>query len=129
MNNIIITGYIVKDAELRYTTNKTAVTNFTVAAKRDYSKEDKTDFINCFTLGKEKLTQYLTKGTLICIRGSLQIDSYKDKEGKNRTAAKVKVDDVQLLGKKQQQQQQQQQQQGQMTPPGFMAINDDDIPF
>ena len=123
MNSIVITGYVTKDAELRYTSNKTAVTNFTIAVKREFSKDDKTDFINCFTLGKEKLTQYLTKGTLICIRGSLQIDSYTDKEGKNRTAAKVKADDIQLLGKPKQ------QQQGQIPPPGFEAIDDNELPF
>lgn len=123
MNSIVITGYVTKDAELRYTSNKTAVTNFTVAVKREFSKDDKTDFINCFTLGKEKLTQYILKGTLICVRGSLQIDKYTDKEGKNKTVAKVKADDIQLLDKPK-------KADPQTPPPNFETVfNDDEIPF
>ena len=123
MNVICLIGRVVKDAELRYTSNKTAVTNFTVAVKREFSKDDKTDFINCFTLGKEKLTQYILKGTLICVRGSLQIDKYTDKEGKNKTVAKVKADDIQLLDKPK-------KADPQTPPPNFETVfNDDEIPF
>lgn len=71
MNQVVIVGRLVRDAELRYIQGSgTAALGFTVAVDRDYKKKDgtkETDFINMQMMGPraEKLAEYLTKGKLI----------------------------------------------------------------
>lgn len=102
MNNINIVGRIVKDAELKiYDTNQ--VLSFTVAVDRDYIKKDgsrDTDFINCEYSRKDlsKLVEYVKKGVLVSVEGSLNLDKYiKDDETKYYT--KIRTRNLKLLSK------------------------------
>ena len=103
MNKIILTGRLVKDAEMSFLpgTGMPKVT-FTVATDRAYQKDKnnkKVDFIPAEMIGKhvEKLAQYLTKGKMIGIEGELNIDQY-EKDGQKKSFTKVKVDKLEFLG-------------------------------
>lgn len=102
MNKIIISGRLVRDAELSYiASTSTPKMNFSLAVERAYQKDKnnkKVDFINCEQLGKhvENLCQYVTKGKQILVEGELNIDNYK-KEGEKRSFTKVKVDRLEFL--------------------------------
>lgn len=103
MNKIIISGRLVRDAELSYiASTATPKISFTLAVERNYQKDKnnkKVDFINCEQLGKhvENLCQYVTKGKQILVEGELNIDNY-EKEGEKRSFTKVKVDRLEFLG-------------------------------
>lgn len=103
MNKIIISGRLVRDAELSYiASTSTPKMNFSLAVERAYQKDKnnkKVDFINCEQLGKhvENLCQYVTKGKQILVEGELNIDNY-EKEGEKRSFTKVKVDRLEFLG-------------------------------
>ena len=103
MNKILLTGRLVKDAEMSFLpgTGMPKVT-FTVATDRAYQKDKnnkKVDFIPAEMIGKhvEKLAQYLTKGKMIGIEGELNIDQY-EKDGQKRSFTKVKVERLEFLG-------------------------------
>lgn len=102
MNKIIISGRLVRDAELSYiTSTSTPKMNFSLAVERNYQKDKnnkKVDFINCEMLGKytENLCQYVTKGKQILVEGELNIDNY-EKDGEKRSFTKVKVDRLEFL--------------------------------
>lgn len=103
MNKIVLTGRLVRDAELSYIASAaTPKISFTLAVERNYQKDKnnkKVDFINCEQLGKyvENLCQYVTKGKQILIEGELNIDNY-EKDGEKRSFTKVKVDRLEFLG-------------------------------
>jgi single-strand DNA-binding protein len=93
MNNIQLLGRTTQNLELKNTTNGKAVCTFDLAVPRKYSK-DITDFLTCVAWGKtaEMLAKYVVKGQLIAVDGSLQTRKFQDKNGNNRTAYEIKVD-------------------------------------
>ena len=102
MNRVILTGRLVRDAELSYiASTSTPKMSFSIAVERAYQKDKnnkKVDFINCEQLGKhvENLCQYVTKGKAILVEGELNIDNY-EKDGEKRSFTKVKVDRLEFL--------------------------------
>ncbi|MFW5986267.1 MAG: single-stranded DNA-binding protein, partial [Halanaerobiales bacterium] len=78
LNHIILIGRLTRDPEMRYTSNGTPVTNFTLAVERNYTNqqgERDVDFINIVTWRKlaETCAHHLGKGRLVAVDGSLQI--------------------------------------------------------
>lgn len=101
LNKIILVGRLVRDPEMRYTTNGTAVTNFTLAVERPYSNkqgEKEVDFINIVTWRKlaENCAQHLGKGRLVAVDGSLQIRK-SENNGKTYVNTEVVANDVRFL--------------------------------
>lgn len=100
MNNVILTGNLVKECELKYTSGKgTAVLKNTLAVRRD---KDNTDFINIVVWGKaaETVCQYCSKGSKIGVEGSIRTGSYDNKEGKKVYTTEVHSMRIELLGQK-----------------------------
>ena len=102
-NQIVLTGRLVKDAELAYLPGVgIPKATFTVATDRNYQKDKnnkKVDFIPVEMLGAhtEKLAQYVTKGKMIGITGELHIDQY-EKDGAKKSFTKVNADRLEFLG-------------------------------
>lgn len=95
-----MSGRLTKDPELRYTTNNTAVTTFSLAVdRRDENKT--TDFFNCIAWQKtgELISKYVKKGDKITIRGRLQNRSWEDKEGSKHSVTETIVDEVEFQPK------------------------------
>lgn len=130
MNSVILIGRITKDCELRYIPDSgIPVILFTIAVSRNYTKKDgtkETDFIpvEMFGKGKDKLAEYLVKGKLISIQGSIQVDRYKDKDGKNRIYTKVRANHIEFLGNNNHTPLQEES-----IPTSFQAIDDSELPF
>ncbi len=100
MNNIVISGTIVREHELK-DAGQTKVLNNCLAVKREF-KKDETDFINITAFAKtaELINEYTSKGSKLLVTGRLQIDNYKDKDGNARTSARVIVDRMEFIGAK-----------------------------
>ena len=92
MNNIQLLGRITKDLELKTTASGKSVCSFDIAVSRKFNKEI-TDFIPCTVWDKtaEIMCKFVKKGQLIAIDGSLYTRKYEDKNGNNRTAYEVNV--------------------------------------
>ena len=107
MNNIILTGRLTKDVEMRYIpVTGTPVATFTLAVQRDYLKKDGTrevDFIPVEVIGKvaEFCKNYLSKGRLVAVQGSIRVDRYQDKNTQEfKIFTKVAGRNIQALDKK-----------------------------
>lgn len=109
MNKVILMGRLTSEPELKTTPNGISVTSFSLAVDRNYVKqggERKTDFINIVAWRQraEFICKYFTKGQLIALDGSIETRSYVDKNGNNRTAFEVVVENAYFTGDKRTQQ-------------------------
>lgn len=132
MNNVVIVGRLTKDPELKYLTSGTAVATFTMAIDRDYKNKDgsvTTDFIPVEIMGKpaEFVANYITKGRLVGVQGSIRVDRYETPDGEKRTFTKVAGRNIQALESKSKVKQGEQA--PQEAPAEFSAVDDDDVPF
>lgn len=132
MNNVVIVGRLTKDPELKYLTSGTAVATFTMAIDRDYKNKDgsiTTDFIPVEIMGKpaEFVANYITKGRLVGVQGSIRVDRYETADGEKRTFTKVAGRNIQALESKSKTEQGEQA--PQEAPAEFSAVDDDDVPF
>ena len=102
LNHIIIMGRLVKDPELRTTTNGTKVASFRVAVDRDYKagEEKKADFIDCVAWRQrgEFVCRNFGKGMPITVEGRLQIRDYKGNDDVTRRVAEILVENSYFCG-------------------------------
>ncbi len=99
MNNVSLIGRLTADPELRHTQSDLAMTRFSIAVDRSYTKpgEDRqTDFINLIAWRQtaEFICKYFTKGQRIGITGEIRTGSYTDKNGNKRTSFDVVVNNA-----------------------------------
>lgn len=96
LNCITIMGRLTRDPELRRTGSGIAVASFTVAVDRDFAQDGKkeTDFIDCVAWRQtgEFVSKYFKKGSMIVVKGRLQIRNWNDKDGNKRKTAEVVAD-------------------------------------
>ena len=107
INNVVLTGRLTKDAELKYTGTGTAVASFTLAVDRTFKNangEKETDFINVVAWRKtaETLANFTRKGSLIGIQGRIQTRNYENSEGKRIYVTEVVADSFTFLESKKQ---------------------------
>ena len=106
MNQVILIGRLTRDPELRYIAGSgTPVAQFGIAVDREFVGKDgkkETDFIDIQVWGKsaENCTNYIGKGSLVGIQGSLRIDNYKDQQGEFKSFTKVLASNIQFLNAK-----------------------------
>lgn len=148
MNSVILIGRLTRDPELRFTSAGRAVTTFSIAVDRPFIGKDgqkQTDFFNIVVWGKsaENCANYLVKGRLTAIKGSIQNRSYETQEGQKRYITEIVADSVQFLewgDKGERPAQGNKPYQGQssnndvfepegLDSDGFRALDDDDVPF
>ena len=133
MNHVVLVGRLTRDVELKYIQGSgTPVANFAIAVDREFTGKDgkkETDFIDIQVWGKsaENCANYIGKGSLVAIQGSIRIDSYQDQEGNNRKMTRVNANRVQFLDSKKDKQENNTM--PGLEPQGFQNITDDDIPF
>ena len=136
MNSWNFTGNIGNDAETRHIPSGEAVVGFNVAVKSGYGDKAVTTWVRCAIWGKrgEAVAPYLLKGQLVGVSGELSAREWQNKDGQTKTSIEVRVNDVQLLGKKDGQQQaapqrQAPQQQAKPADSGGFGDFDSEIPF
>lgn len=91
-NSVNLVGRFTRDPELQKTTSGLSVVNFTLAVDRS-SKDKGCNFINCTAYQKnaENICLYCAKGKMIAVEGSIEVQSYKDNAGNNRSKVFVNV--------------------------------------
>ena len=95
MKSITIAGNLGKDAVLRSTGSGDKVLGFGVAVEERSGQDKRTIWFDCSLWGKrgDALAQYLTKGSRVCVSGTL---STREHEGK--TYLTVNASEVTLMG-------------------------------
>lgn len=102
INNVVLIGRLTKDADLKYTSNGTAVATFSLAVNRNYtnqSGEKEADFINCVVWRKpaETFCTYTKKGSMVAVQGRLQTRTYENQQGQRVYITEVIVESFQFL--------------------------------
>lgn len=105
MNMYIGVGRLVKDVEIRHTQSDKMCAIYTIAISRPYKNQNgeyETDFINCETWGNvaNTMNEYVRKGDMIGVKGSLRTDSYMDKNNEKKYRTYVNVERVTFLSAK-----------------------------
>ena len=100
-NKIILVGRLTRDPEVKYSTNGTQISLFSIAVDRKYKSNDgdNTDFVKVVSFGKlaDFVANYLVKGRLILVEGELRIRRWKTSEGDSRTSAEVVANSVNFM--------------------------------
>lgn len=101
MNKVILIGRLGKDPESRFTQSNTQVVNFSMATSKKVKGEEQTEWHNVVLFGKtaEIAEKYLTKGSLLCIEGSIQTSKY-EKDGQTKYSTQIICDRLEMLGAK-----------------------------
>lgn len=97
INSVSLIGRLTRDSEIKYTSQGSAVMEFSIAV--GHMKKEDTSFFNCKAFGKlaENLKPYLQKGKQIGVNGYLKQDRWES-EGQKRERVVIHCEDIELLG-------------------------------
>ncbi len=102
MNKCIFIGNLTRDPEFTTTGSGVSMCRFSIAVRRSFRREGEpdADFFNVVTWRglADNCHKYLSKGSKVCVIGSIQNRTYDDKEGNKRTATDVLADEVEFVG-------------------------------
>jgi single-strand DNA-binding protein len=143
INKVILVGRLGRDPEMKYTASGTPFCRFSMATDEGWTdkasgeRTERTEWHNIVVWDKlaEICNNYLSKGRMVYIEGSLQTREWDDQEGNKRKTTEVRARDMVLLGGPQ-------GEGGSRRPTGSTSsgpgpagesdssqITDDDIPF
>lgn len=131
INNVVLVGRLVRNADLKHTSSNQAVASFTLAVNRNFknqSGEREADFINCIMWRKqaENFVEWTQKGMLVGITGRIQTRNYENQQGQRVYVTEVVADSFQVLESRQSKDDSQSPFSNAADP---MDISDSDLPF
>jgi single-strand DNA-binding protein len=107
VNSVTLIGNVGADPDIRYAANGTCIANLRLAVNDFYNdsagqKVQKTYWFNMAAFAKtaEVVANYVSKGSKIGIVGKLIQREYQAKDGTNRSVVEIRIDSLELLGKK-----------------------------
>jgi single-strand DNA-binding protein len=134
VNAVTLVGNVGREVEVRFTSGGDPVATISLATSERWSgkggeKQERTDWHSVSVFGKtaQFVRDYVQKGALLAVEGSIQYDEYVDKDGNRRKSTKIRARRVELLssakgGKRTE---------GGEQPPDPFAASDEDgpVPF
>src|SRR6476661_3224354 len=105
VNKVILIGRLGRDPELKYTASGVPFCRFSIATddvwndKGSGERQERTEWHNIVAWDRlaEICNQYLTKGKLVYIEGSLQTREWDDQEGNKRKTTEIRARDMVML--------------------------------
>ncbi len=104
LNKILLIGNVGGDPEMRFTPSGVPVTTFTMATNRntpqaDGSVKKETEWfrISAWRKQAEAVNQFLTKGKLVYVEGTLRTRTWDGKDGQKHLSLEVTADRVIFL--------------------------------
>lgn len=106
VNKVIIVGRLGNDPEVRQFSNGGGVTNISVATSEKWNdkqtgeKKEQTEWhrISLFNRLGEIAAQYLRKGSMVYIEGSLHTRKYTDQQGVEKYSTEIRANEMRMLG-------------------------------
>ena len=105
LNKVILIGRLGQEPTIRYMPNGEAVCNFSVATSetwndRNGQRVERTEWHNITMYRRlaEIAGQYLKKGSQVYLEGRIQSRKYEGKDGIERTAYDIIVNEMKMLG-------------------------------
>ncbi len=107
LNKVQLIGRLGRDPELRYAASGMPIANLRIATDesyvdRDGNKVERTEWhtVVVFQRAAENCANYLGKGSLVYVEGSLQTRKWQDQQGQDRYSTEIKAQRVQFLDRK-----------------------------
>lgn len=104
MNQVILSGRLVKDCEIRRTASNIAIVVFTLAVDEynPKTKQRESQFFDCkvFGIRGETFAKYMQKGDATFVMGHLHKDTFTTKDGRKTSKIEVIVEDFEFGAKK-----------------------------
>lgn len=137
LNLCVFIGRVGRDPEVRNLPSGEAVCSASIAVSKRWKDKasgetkEQTTWVPLSMFGKtaELFGQYAKKGTQVRVTGEFSVRKYTDKEGNEKTATEIKVQDFQLLGAKPEGAAGAPARAPAPAPAPKAAPEDDDIPF
>ena len=140
MNSVVLVGRLAQDPELRYIAGTgMPVVTFTLAVGREFTDkngERGVDFIDIQAWNKqaETVANYLKKGNMVSVNGSIRVETYTDREGNRRRSFRINASRVEFLITDRQPKTTNQMKEPTFEPSfgedfEFTALDDTDLPF
>ena len=140
MNSVVLVGRLAQDPELRYIAGTgMPVATFTLAVSREFTDkngERGVDFIDIQAWNKqaETVANYLKKGNMVSVNGSIRVETYTDREGNRRRSFRINASRVEFLITDRQPKTTNQMKEPTFEPSfgedfEFTALDDTDLPF
>ena len=106
INNIMISGRLTRDLELKYTPSGTPVAKISIANDRKYKDKNgewqsDTSFVDVSLFGEtaERLANNLVKGIAVLVEGRLRVYSYSSQDGVQKKGVEIVSSRVHILEK------------------------------
>ena len=104
LNKVMLIGNLGADPEIRYTPSGAAVANFRMATKDQWTskegeRQERTEWHRVVAWRRlgEICGEYLHKGSLVYIEGSLQTREWEDRDGNKRYTTEINAWRMQML--------------------------------
>ena len=105
VNKVILIGNLGQDPEVRYTQSAQPMARLRMATNERWTdkagqKQERTEWHTVVLWGKqaEFAAEYLKKGRLVFVEGSIQTRTWKDKSGQDRTSFEIRGIRIAPLG-------------------------------
>lgn len=105
LNKVMLIGNLGQDPEVKYLDNNRVVANFSLATSESYTDrngERKTDTewhrIEMWDNLAKIAEKYLKKGQQVYIEGKIRTQTWKDKDGNEKTGIRIKAISLTMLG-------------------------------
>ncbi len=107
LNKVMLIGRLGRDPELRYTQSGMPVASLRIATDESYNDKEgnrveRTEWhsVSVFQRAAENCANYLGKGSLVFVEGSLQTRKWQDQQGQDRYTTEIKASRVQFLDRR-----------------------------
>jgi single-strand DNA-binding protein len=102
INTITVSGRLGRDAEVKFLSSGTAAVQFSIANNQRVKKGeewvDKTQWFDIVKFGREKIADYLKKGTQVSVCGRLQYRDHEKDDGTKVKYYSIVADTIVLAG-------------------------------
>lgn len=97
INNIIVIGRATRDSELKESKDGLKISKFSIA--NNYSKDKLPNYFDVIVFGEYAgtINNFVKKGNLLGLQGSLRQCHYEDQEGQKKNKIEIIANSVQLL--------------------------------
>lgn len=105
VNKVILIGRLGRDPEIKYLPSGGAVTNFSIATSESWKdknsgqRQERTEWHNIVIFNKlaEIAGEYLRKGSMVYIEGSLRTRKWQTQDGSDRYTTEIVASVMQML--------------------------------
>lgn len=105
MNKVVLLGHLGRDPEIIYTPGGSLVATFSIATDESFKgrngeQQQHTEWHRIVAFGKlgETCGEYLTKGKLVYIEGSIRSRQWEDQSGNKHTSYEIIARNMQMFG-------------------------------